>query len=252
MRLPAALSPVTSSWKRRHQAPELRIAPGADDVESANRRFLLYGVMPLWFVPAVADWIMHRRSGIEDTAGTRESLIHALMMTEAGVPVVLGLTAEVNPLALSVMGGAAAAHGATALWDVKVATEAREVTVVEQHIHSFLEVLPLTAAAFAACLHWDQARRVFTGRRSPDDWRLRPKNPRLPTSYLVGLGVGVAVCVALPYGEELLRCLRADRRRREAGSEERHAEARAYDSPESAPAEPSNVVPIKRLPAGPA
>jgi len=183
------------------------------DVRSANQRFLLYGVLPLWFVPAVADWVMHRRSRIEDTSGTRESLVHALMMTEAGVPVTLGLMAEVNPLALTVIAGTAVAHGATALWDVKIATDAREVTVVEQHVHSFLEVLPLTAAAFTACLHWDQVRRVFDGgpRRS-EDWTLRPKNPRLSTPYLAAFGLGVAACVAVPYGEELVRCVRAAHR----------------------------------------
>ncbi|HEV2635236.1 MAG TPA: hypothetical protein VGX23_08820 [Actinocrinis sp.] len=110
--------------------------------------------------------------------------------------------------------GAAAAHGATALWDVKVATDAREVTVAEQHIRSFLEVLPLTAAAFAACLHWDQVRHAFDGRARPEDWRLLPKDARRPTSYLIGLGAAVTTFVALPYGEELLRCVRAQYRRR--------------------------------------
>lgn len=215
MRLPAPQLHATDSWRTWHRAPELRPAPGTVDVRNANQRFLLYGVLPLWFVPAVADWVMHRRSRIEETSGTRESLVHALMMTEAGAPVVIGLIAEVNPLALSVIAGAAVAHGATALWDVKIATDAREVTVVEQHVHSFLEVLPLTAAAFTACLHWDQVRAVFDGSpRRKQDWTLRPKNPRLSTPYLVAFGLGVAGCVALPYGEEIVRCMRAARRRR--------------------------------------
>lgn len=213
MRLSKSFPLNAGSWRTWYKAPELRITPGADDVQSANQRFLLYGVLPLWFAPAVADWVMHRRGHIEDTSGTRESLIHATMMTEAGIPVLLGLTAKINPLSLSVMGGAAAAHGATALWDVKVATDAREVTVVEQHIHSFLEVLPLTAAAFAACLHWDQVRRIAGGGRHPDDWKLLPKTERLPTSYLAGIGASVALFVVLPYAEELLRCVRAARRR---------------------------------------
>ncbi|MFF2147015.1 hypothetical protein [Kitasatospora sp. NPDC058190] len=56
-------------------------------MEDASRRFLLYGVLPLWFAPAVADWAMHRRTRIEDTSGLRESLVHTLMMAEAGGPV---------------------------------------------------------------------------------------------------------------------------------------------------------------------
>ncbi len=194
--------------------PPLRVAPGADDVESAGRRILLYGVLPLWFVPGVADWLMHRRSHIEETSGTRESLVHALMMTEAGVPVAAGLLAEVNPLVLSLMGAAGVAHGATALWDVAIAVEDREVHPVEQHIHSFLEVLPLTAAAFTACLHWDKVRAALRGAGGPDDWRLLPKRHPLPPSYLAAIAGSVGLFVALPYGEELVRCVRAGRRRR--------------------------------------
>ncbi|MCQ4043309.1 diguanylate cyclase [Streptantibioticus rubrisoli] len=196
------------SWRGR---PALRIPPSATDVESANRRFLLYGVLPLWFVPGVADWVMHRRTRIEKTSGTRESLIHLLMMAETGTPVALGLLARINPLVLSVMGAAAVAHGATAMWDVTVATGEREVRPLEQHIHSFLEVLPLTAAAFATCLHWDQARSMVCGGTRADGWKLLPKDNPLPARYLAGVGAAVVTFVALPYGEELLRCLRARR-----------------------------------------
>lgn len=185
-------------------------------VEDANRRFVMYGVMPLWFVPAVADWIMHRRTRIEDTSGTRESALHALMMTEAGIPVAMGLLARVNPLVLSVMGGAALVHGATALWDVSLATGEREVRPVEQHIHSFLEVLPLSALAFTSCLHWDQVRAALRGGDRAEDWKLLPKENPLPARYLAAIGLGVGVCVALPYAEEMRRCVRAARARKAA------------------------------------
>ncbi|MGI5406247.1 hypothetical protein ACQEV9_05590 [Streptomyces chartreusis] len=57
---------------------------------------------------------MHQRTPIERTSGAKESVVHALMMTETGVPVVVGLLARVNPLVLTTMGAAAIAHGATA------------------------------------------------------------------------------------------------------------------------------------------
>ncbi|WP_028805430.1 hypothetical protein [Streptomyces sp. 142MFCol3.1] len=202
-----------SRWQGWRSRPALRIPHGADDVENANRRFLLYGVLPLWFVPAVADWVMHRRSDIEHTSGVRESAVHALMMTEAGVPVVAGLIAKVNPLVLSLMGGAAVVHGATALWDVSLATDKREVRPVEQHLHSFLEVLPLTAAAFTTCLHWDQVREALRGGGRADDWKLVPKERPLSAGYLTAIAAGVGLCVALPYAEEMIRCVRARRDR---------------------------------------
>ncbi|MGW7488237.1 diguanylate cyclase [Streptomyces sp. NPDC054786] len=206
--------PVLRAWHRWRRPRDLSVPARSFDAEDANRRFLMYGVLPLWCVPAVADWIMHRRTHIEDTTGTRESALHALMMTEAGIPVAMGLLAKVNPLVLSVMGGAAVAHGATALWDVSLATDEREVRPVEQHIHSFLEVLPLAAMAFTCCLHADQVRATLRGGIGTDDWRLLPKENPLPVKYLAGLGLAIGACVALPYAEEMTRCLRTARTRK--------------------------------------
>ncbi|MFF3073620.1 hypothetical protein ACFVSN_01070 [Kitasatospora sp. NPDC057904] len=84
---------------------------------------------------------------------------------------------------------------------------------IEQHIHSFLEVLPLTAVAFTACLHWDQVRSLLRGGDSHHSWRLYPKSRPLSAGYLAGFTAAVTAFIALPYGEELLRCARAQSRR---------------------------------------
>lgn len=215
---PTGGTPV-SHWRHWREAPDQPIewnAGAADDAEAATRRILLYGVLPLWFVPSVADWAMHRRTHIEDTTGVRESAVHALMMTEAGIPVVAALVARINPLVLTTMGAAALAHGATAVWDVALASGDRELRPIEQHIHSFLEVLPLSAATFTAALHWDQVRAALRGGRSPDDWKLLPKDRPLPAPYLAGIAAAVGLFVVAPYTEEMVRCVRARRRRRRA------------------------------------
>ncbi|OIJ68384.1 hypothetical protein [Streptomyces mangrovisoli] len=197
------------AWRNWRHSTDLRIPLRSTEVEDASRRFLLYGLLPSWVVPGLADWWMHKRTRIEHTSGTKESAVHALMMTEAGVPVLMGLLAKVNPLTLSVMGGAALAHGATAVYDVSLAVGEREVRPIEQHIHSFLEVLPLTAFAFTACLHAGQVRRTLGGGRDPEDWRLLPKEHPLPAGYLTALAGIVVAGVAVPYAEELWRCVRA-------------------------------------------
>ncbi|MGK5727924.1 diguanylate cyclase [Streptomyces sp. URMC 124] len=202
---------LVRSWQHWRRGRDLSVPFRSTAVEDTNRRFLLYGVLPLWVVPAVADWWMHKKTRIEHTSGVKESAVHALMMTEAGVPVAMGLLARINPLVLSVMGGAALAHGATALYDVSLATKEREVRPVEQHIHSFLEVLPLSAMAFTACLHADEVRATLRGGRGRGDWLLLPKERPLPVKYLAGLGVVIGAGVILPYAEELSRCLRARR-----------------------------------------
>ncbi|MFF7352386.1 diguanylate cyclase [Streptomyces filipinensis] len=208
----------------RGQAAE--IAHGADvDADVATTRFLLYGLLPGWFLPGLADWAMHRRTRIEETAGTKESLIHALMMAQVGLPIALTLRYRINPALLSVQLGAAAVHEATALWDVRTAVDSdREVTPVEQHIHSFLESLPFGALASLMCLHAGQVRSLLRGGRGdPDAWRLLPRRRALSPGYLAGVGVAIGAFVLLPYGEELLRCRRAARARRRRARAERVA-----------------------------
>jgi hypothetical protein len=212
----------------RDQAAEISAAGTSVDVGEVTTRYLLYGLLPGWFVPGLADWVMHRRSRIEDTAGTRESLIHSLMMAEVGIPIALTLRYEVNPLLLSVQSAAAVVHEATALWDVRTAVESdREVTPLEQHIHSYLESLPYGALASLMCLHADQVKSLLRGGRGdPDAWRPVPRRRPLSRAYLAGIAGAVGACVVLPYAEELLRCLRAGRRHRKHASDEAKWHAR--------------------------
>jgi hypothetical protein len=190
--------------------PTIRLPRRATDTESATLRYLLFGLLPAWFLPGVLDWLQHRRTHIEHTSGIRESLIHCLMMVEVGGPLALALLCEINPLVLVIIAAAVAAHEATAaLWDVRTAEDSdRPVTPWEQHLHSFLESLPFMATAALACLHWEQLRTLTGGAWQRDAWRLGLKRNRLPAGYL---GSVAAAIVALPYGEELYRCIRAAR-----------------------------------------
>src|SRR5207302_892582 len=67
------------SWR---DTAELRVSADPADVESVTVRYLMYVLMPAWFVPGIADYLMHRRTRIERTSGLRESAIHSLMMAE--------------------------------------------------------------------------------------------------------------------------------------------------------------------------
>lgn len=108
----------------------------------------MYVQMPAWFVPGIADYVMHRRTRIERTSGVRESAIHSLMMAEIAVPMTLSLLCEVNPLLLALATSALGAHEATAIWDVRTAVDGgRTARPAEQHIHSFLESLPFMAVS---------------------------------------------------------------------------------------------------------
>ena len=66
-------------------------------IENATRRLLLGGVMPLWLGAGLADWYLHRRTRIEDTAGPRESALHSLMFPKPGFPSCTGCSARSTP-----------------------------------------------------------------------------------------------------------------------------------------------------------
>jgi hypothetical protein len=169
-------------------------------------------VLPIWIAAGLADWWCHRRTDIERTAGVTESAIHAAMMIEGGLPTLLGLFCEVNAGVLGLTYLTLAVHELTAIWDVAYAEGRREVTPTEQHVHGFLERVPLMATVMLTVLHWDQARSVF-GIEGDPDWRLRTKRRQLSLRYRAGVLGAVAALVALPYGEELVRCGRASVKR---------------------------------------
>ncbi len=184
------------------------------DVVSNN--YILYFLIPMWIVPGVADWACHRRSGIEATSGLPEAVLHYLMITVVGVPILMGLLFEINALVILVMIVAYFAHLAMALCDVTYAVSRRVVTPVEQHVHSFLEVLPFMGTSFVICLYWGQFLALFGAGGESARFGLRLKDPLLPTPYLVGIFSAVLVFLILPYGEEVWRCYRAAARAKAA------------------------------------
>jgi hypothetical protein len=179
-------------------------------VEASTRRALQWFVMPVWIGAGLADWWCHRRTDIQHTAGTPESIVHGAMMLEGGLPAMLGLFCEVNAGALALTYATLAVHELTAILDVAYADGRRRVTPTEQHVHGFLERVPLMATVLLTTLHWDQARAVFGAGERPD-WQIKPKRRPLGHEYRRGVLAAVAALVVLPYGEELVRCLRARR-----------------------------------------
>ncbi|TGS50197.1 diguanylate cyclase, partial [bacterium M00.F.Ca.ET.179.01.1.1] len=95
------------------------------------------------------------------TTGAKESLIHLLMFAEVGIPLLAAMFLEVNALVIAVMIVAFFVHEATAMWDVRYATTARTVGPIEQHVHSFLEMIPLMGLVIVVALHWRQFLALF-------------------------------------------------------------------------------------------
>src|SRR5436853_2856304 len=149
-----------------------------------TQAMLLYFIMPVWFLAGLADYLCHRATDIEHNAGPKESLIHLLMFGEFAIPILMCLFLEINALVFAVMIVAFLAHEATALWDVSYAIERRYVSPLEQHVHSFLEMIPLMAGAFVAILHWPQLLALFGLGAETARFTLELKEESLPIAYI--------------------------------------------------------------------
>ncbi|MER9405276.1 diguanylate cyclase [Mesorhizobium caraganae] len=171
---------------------------------------LMYFVLPLWLVAGFADWLCHRASHIETTTGAKESLIHLLMFIEVGIPLLAAMFFDINALIIAGMLVAFVVHEATAMWDVSYATTARTVTPFEQHVHSFLEMIPLMGIIIVASLHWGQFLALFGLGTEPARFNLVWKSEPLPVFYIVTTLVIVLLFEVLPYIEEFIRGLRAN------------------------------------------
>jgi hypothetical protein len=170
---------------------------------------LLFGVLPAWGLPGLADWVCHRKSEIDvpERGGVQESLVHILMFSEGAIPMGLSLLAEINPLVVTMLTASALVHQVTAQWDLRIANESnREVTPLEQQVHTALEAIPFLVAILAALQLAEDPERS-------QPWRLHRKARPLPASFVMGVLLGAGITGALPHLEELWRCVRTSRQR---------------------------------------
>jgi hypothetical protein len=176
-----------------------------------TQNVLMYFVLPLWLAAGFCDYLCHRAVHIETTSGAKESLLHLLQFGEMAVAVLAAMFLEINALVLLIMLICFFLHEATALWDVRYAVANREVTPIEQHVHSFLEMMPLMGLVLIAALHWEQFLALFGlgNERARFDVALRHGPPSwIYVSIVLTL---VLVFEVLPYLEELVRGPRANR-----------------------------------------
>lgn len=169
------------------------------------RNVLMYFVLPVWLAAGFADYLCHRAASIATTSGWQESLLHLSQLAEMAIPTLAAIFLEINALFIAIMIVCLIAHEATAIWDVSYAYNRREVTPTEQHVHSFLEMLPLTGLLIVVTIHWQQFLALFGLGTEDAEWTLRLKQPPLPWLYLSLILSVVFLFEVLPYLEELWR-----------------------------------------------
>jgi hypothetical protein len=195
----------------RSSAPERPPSAGErQTAEDATRRYITYAMLPCWGLAGALDWLWHRQTKIESTSGTEESVMHLLMMAEAGLPIMMGLFMEVNAGVFAGMIGGLLLHQLTVIWDVKYTAPRRLIPVREQHTHVFMETIPFDIAAVLACLHWEQFLALFGAGPEKPRFALRLKQPPVPLSHAAAILAGMALFVGAPHVEELWRCWKAE------------------------------------------
>jgi hypothetical protein len=167
---------------------------------------LMYFVLPVWLVAGFADYLCHRASNIERTSGWKESLLHLLQFFEIALPILAALFFEITSAVILLMIVCLVLHQATAMWDVHYANKTRVVMPIEQHIHSVLEMMPLTCLLLVIALHWQAFIALFGF--SPASFAIVPKVEPLPWMYIVSVLGLTLMFEVLPYLEELSRGLR--------------------------------------------
>jgi hypothetical protein len=176
------------------------------ETDDILRGMLMYFILPLWLAAGFADYLCHRAARIEATSGWKESALHLLQFAEMALPVLAALFLEITSAVILLMIVCLILHQATAMWDVSYADATREVTPIEQHVHSVLEMLPLMGLLLVVALSWPAFSALF-GFGTPD-FTLRLKPEPLPVAYIVSMLALTALLEVLPYFEEFVRALR--------------------------------------------
>ena len=128
------------------------------------------------------------------------------MGRQAGIPLWMGIFFEINVLVLLVCFFCFVTHEWTAHNDMVLAGEVRDVTIWEQHLHSYLATIPFYLLTLVACRNWDQFIRTITLQWSGElhlTWRPEPLGT---TSYVWWYATFMLSAAVIPYSELLIRC----------------------------------------------
>ena len=173
---------------------------------------LIVVVFPLWIVAGLADWACHRATRIESTSGLTESLLHWVLLAQAGTAVLAMALLEINAAVLLIVLAAILLHELTVWLELRYTVPRRNVRPIEQMVHSFEELLPLAALVLLAAVAWEQALALVGAGTEATDLKLRWKQQPLPPALLLG-GIGAVLLFnVLPLAQETAACLRARRR----------------------------------------
>jgi hypothetical protein len=125
------------------------------------RNYLLYFLLPTWIATGALDWWCHRRTGIE-RFGIYEPLLHLMLLSLAGLPILLGLFLQINAPVLLAMILCFLAHEVVGSVDIRWAASRRSISPLEQRVHDFMTAIPFAALSLVMVLHWQELALLAT------------------------------------------------------------------------------------------
>lgn len=103
---------------------------------------VLYSLYLIWLLAGFTDFFLHRRSGLPQTSGVRESILHAVQLAVVGAAVIACLVFTLTFTLVALLAVLAVAHAITGYLDTLSADGVRRITPLEQHVHSVLDAMP--------------------------------------------------------------------------------------------------------------
>jgi hypothetical protein len=155
-----------------------------------------YGFYPAWLLGGGIDYLCHRRTAIERTAGFAESLYHLGEFLTMAI-IVLGIALfEASLSVFTVLIAAVTLHTLLSYLDVKFTERRRYISPLEQHAHAFMDIIPLAAVALVIVLEWPKAAQT---------WGIDLRTPMLGTAELLAVLVTLLIGAGGMVMEELWR-----------------------------------------------
>jgi hypothetical protein len=162
---------------------------------------LIWGLYPVWLLAGAADYLCHRRTGIERTTGAAESWLHVAQFASLAIAFACAVLLQTTAGVFVAIAALVLGHSILAYIDVRHTDGRRWIPPFEQTAHGFMDVLPLVAVVLFGMRHW------------PD---IRAGSLALELHSTIGveralLLASFAVLAGLPVLEELLRTLQRSR-----------------------------------------
>jgi hypothetical protein len=155
-----------------------------------------YAFYPAWVLGGALDYLCHRRTAIERTAGFAESLYHLGEFVTIAIIVLAMALFEASLTIFIVLITAVVLHTTLSYLDVKFTERRRYISPLEQHAHALMNVIPLAAVAVLIVLEWPNAAQT---------WAVELRSPMLGTAKLLAILVTLLIGAGGLVIEELWR-----------------------------------------------